>query len=68
MLAELKRVLVAVKTYPNPSTAYDETVCTAVTSSALTPSDRTAIGRIGSSSGKQDTERSAGRSSGPFPS
>jgi hypothetical protein len=29
MPAELKRVLVTVKTYPNPSTAYDETVCTA---------------------------------------
>jgi hypothetical protein len=27
--AELKRILVTVKTYPNPSTAYDETVCTA---------------------------------------
>jgi hypothetical protein len=27
--AERKRILVTVKTYPNPSTAYDETVCTA---------------------------------------
>ncbi|MFA5844854.1 MAG: hypothetical protein WC971_08520 [Coriobacteriia bacterium] len=29
MLAELKRILVTVKTYPNPSAKYDETVCTA---------------------------------------
>jgi hypothetical protein len=29
MPAETKRILVTVKTYPNPSSAYDETVCTA---------------------------------------
>lgn len=29
MPAERKRILVTVKTYPNPSTTYDETVCTA---------------------------------------